>query len=221
MEMVVGILGVLKAGGAYVPLDPTYPAERLAFMVEDSGVPVLLTQSHLLETLPPHHARVLCLDADGDLLGRGRRMRPPPWRGPDNLAYMIYTSGSTGRPKGAMLRHRGLCNLVAAQRRLFGIEDGTRVLQFSPLSFDASVWETFMALGNGGTLCLARQDRLAFGPELLRVLAEDRVNIATLPPSVLKVLGAGGPARAAHYRRGGGGLRARAGGAVGAGPALL
>ena len=200
LEMIVGILGVLKAGGAYVPLDPTYPVERLAFMLEDSGVPVLLTQSHLVAALPPHQARIVCLDTDWEQIAQYSGpaacrvlLRPTTWPGPDNLAYMIYTSGSTGRPKGTMLRHRGLCNLVAAQRKLFDIRDGTRVLQFSPLSFDASVWETFMALGNGGTLCLARQDRLAFGPELLRILAEDRVNIATLPPSVLKVLEPGLP----------------------------
>jgi amino acid adenylation domain-containing protein len=191
MEMIVGILGVLKAGGAYVPLDPTYPVERLAFMLEDSGVSVLLTQSHLAEGLPHHQARVVRLDTDWEQIvheAGPETIGPASTVGPENLAYVIYTSGSTGRPKGTMLRHRGLCNLVAAQRKLFGIADGTRVLQFSPLSFDASVWETFMALGNGGTLCLARQDRLAFGPELLSILKEDGVNIATLPPSVLKVL---------------------------------
>jgi amino acid adenylation domain-containing protein len=107
---------------------------------------------------------------------------------PGNLAYVIYTSGSTGRPKGAMLSHRGLSNLAEVQRQAYDIHAGSRILQFSPFSFDASVWETIMALGNGATLCLAPQEVLASGPELLRLLKQQRVTHVTLPPSVLTVL---------------------------------
>ncbi len=188
-ETMVGILGVLKAGGAYLPLDPTYPQERLAFMLEDAGVTVLLTQAHLRERLPAHQAQVVHLDADWGIIAQEPDEKPQSGVTPENLAYVIYTSGSTGVPKGTMLGHRGLSNLAEAQRQAFGIREGSRVLQFSPLSFDASVWETFMALANGATLCLARQEVLASGRELVRLLQEEGVTNVTLPPSVLSALG--------------------------------
>lgn len=123
--------------------------------------------------------------------GREEFAKPVHRAEPDNLAYMIYTSGSTGRPKGTMLRHRGLCNLAEAQKLAFGIQRESRVLQFSPLSFDASVWETFMALANGATLVLARQDTLASASDLLELLKEKAVTIVTLPPSVLRLFKSG------------------------------
>ncbi len=188
LEMVVGILGILKAGGAYLPLDPYYPAERLAFMLEDSGAPLLLTQAHLVDRLPAPMARVVRLDADWDIIARESSENIKGGAMADSLAYVIYTSGSTGKPKGTMLRHRGLCNLATWQQRAFDIEEGKRVLQFSPLSFDASVWETFMALRNGGALVLARQETLASAPELVALMRDKRVTTVTLPPSVLAVL---------------------------------
>ncbi len=187
LEMVVGILGILKAGGAYLPLDPTYPAERLAFMLQDSDVPVLLTQAHLVERLQAF-AKVVRLDADWGVIAQEGDENLIRGVTAENLAYVIYTSGSTGKPKGTMLRHRGLCNLATWQQRAFGIGEGSRVLQFSPFSFDASVWETFMALCNGGALCLARQETLASGPELVNLMREQGVTAVTLPPSVLAVL---------------------------------
>jgi amino acid adenylation domain-containing protein len=189
-EMVVGILAILKAGGAYLPLDPTYPDDRLAFMMEDAQISVLLTEKHLMERLSslPIPDSVLRLDADWDAIAQGSEENPVSSVTPDNLAYVIYTSGSTGRPKGTMLRHRGLCNLTNAQRRAFKIHQESRILQFSPLSFDASVWETFMALANGATLCLARQETLASGHDLVRLMNEEGVSNVTLPPSVLSVL---------------------------------
>ena len=188
MEMIIGILGTLKAGAAYVPLDPTYPKERLGFMIADAATPILLTQAHLVTELPAHEAEVIRLDEDWGHIAQESVAKPETSVQPDNLAYVIYTSGSTGRPKGAMLHHRGLSNLTAVQQQAFDIEPGTRVLQFSPFSFDASVWETFMALANGGTLCLARQEVLASGPALLDLLKQERVHIVTLPPSMLSVL---------------------------------
>ncbi len=211
-ETIVGMLGILKAGGAYLPIDPTYPADRIAFMIEDSGVQIVLTQARLVEAgswkletgsskletgswkleadgIGPQRMLVR-LDADWPDIARQPTTNIPNSQFviPNSLAYVIYTSGSTGRPKGAMLHHRGLCNLAEVQRRAFDIGPGSRVLQFAPLSFDASVWETFMALANGGTLVLARQEVLASGPDLLRLLRDQRVTTVTLPPSVLAVL---------------------------------
>jgi amino acid adenylation domain-containing protein len=128
------------------------------------------------------------LDADWDEIGTLSPDDLPAAGGPDNLAYCIYTSGSTGRPKGALLRHRGLCNLADVQARAFDIRPGKRILQFSPFSFDASVWETVMALRSGATLVLARQAALASGAELLRLLQEAHITTVTLPPSLLAVL---------------------------------
>jgi amino acid adenylation domain-containing protein len=157
-------------------------------MIADAATPILLTQAHLVTELPAHEAEVIRLDEDWGHIAQESVAKPETSVQPDNLAYVIYTSGSTGRPKGAMLHHRGLSNLTAVQQQAFDIEPGTRVLQFSPFSFDASVWETFMALANGGTLCLARQEVLASGPALLDLLKQERVHIVTLPPSMLSVL---------------------------------
>ncbi len=188
LEMVVGILGTLKAGGAYLPLDPFYPRERLAFMLGDSQVPVLLTQAHLEEWLPEHEARVVRLDADWTEIAQESTENPESEVAAENLAYVIYTSGSTGVPKGTMLQHQGLSNLTDVHRRNFGVGEGSRVLQFSPFSFDASVWETFMALRNGATLCLAPQEQLVPGSGLAQLLREAGITVVTLPPSVLAVL---------------------------------
>src|SRR6185295_7859126 len=105
LELIVGLLAILKAGGAYVPIDPSYPRERLAWLLADSRVSVVLSQGRLMGSLPEHNARVLLVD--GCLQAESAQ---PHWAsgvGPDNLAYIIYTSGSTGRPKGTMNTHRG------------------------------------------------------------------------------------------------------------------
>ena len=103
LEMIVGLLGILKAGGAYVPLDLEYPQERLAFMLADSQVAVLLTQAHLLTRLPECRAKVVCLDSEWDFIAQQSQQKPVSGVSPENLAYVIYTSGSTGQPKGVMI----------------------------------------------------------------------------------------------------------------------
>ncbi len=188
LEMVIGILGVLKAGGAFVPIDPTYPPERVAFMLQDSHVTVLLTHSFLVDQLPEHHARVVALDREWAEVDRENAEPPRVATVPENLAYVIYTSGSTGKPKGTMLAHRGLINLAQAQQEAFDIQVGKRILQFSALSFDASVWELVMALLNGATLVLTGRENIVTGQGLLQVLRDARITTVTLPPSVLAVV---------------------------------
>jgi amino acid adenylation domain-containing protein/thioester reductase-like protein len=188
LEMVVGMLGVLKAGGAYLPLDPAYPKPRLAFMLADAQVPVLLTQQRMVAGLPSHEAQVICLDADWSVIARERVENPTTGATPDNLAYVIYTSGSTGKPKGVLLAHRGTCNLVMAQIRAFDVRPGSRILQFAPFGFDASVSEVFTTLLAGATLCLSTHDSLLPGPALTRLLYDLKVTTVTLPPSSLAVL---------------------------------
>ena len=186
LEMVVGILGILKSGGAYVPLDPVYPQDRLTFMLEDSQVPVLLTQKHVASGLPAHKAHTICLDSDWPLIA-GENTENPDSHGltPENLAYVIYTSGSTGRPKGTLIAHRGLCNVAYRQIQRFQLGVGDTVLQLASLSFDAAVFEFSVALASGARLCLGRRESLLPGPNLLKVLQEYDVSFVLFPPSAL------------------------------------
>ena len=190
LEALVGIVAVLKAGGAYVPIDPAYPRERVAFMLQDAGASVVLTQGRLLPSLPSLATapRVVLLDDDRDAIARCSDRDPPPTAGPDDLAYVIYTSGSTGRPKGTMLTHRGLTNLARTLSERFAVEPGSRVLQFASLSFDASVWEIVMALVPGATLILGTRAEMMPGPGLLDLLRTEEVTMALFPPSALAAL---------------------------------
>src|SRR5262249_31355475 len=119
LEMLVGLLGVLKAGGAYVPLDPASPHERLAFMLEDSQTPVLLTHQRLVTGLPTSRARVVCLDTDWATIARMDETNPCRRTPSDNLAYVIYTSGTTGRPKGVMIPHSAICHFLLHMQTMF------------------------------------------------------------------------------------------------------
>ncbi|HEX8474860.1 MAG TPA: amino acid adenylation domain-containing protein [Pyrinomonadaceae bacterium] len=190
LEMLVCVLGVHKAGGAYMPLDPTYPAARLAAMLGETGARVVLTERRLWESvgLTLDTGEVVCLDEDVEAIASEAVENLPDGATADNLAYVIYTSGSTGRPKGVAVEHRGLCNLVAAQTRGFGITCKSRVLQFASLSFDASASEIFMALANGATLCLTPRDTLVSLPSLAMLLCEQSITTVTLPPAVLSLL---------------------------------
>jgi len=188
LDLIIGILGVMKAGGAYVPLDPAYPRERLAFMLEDAQVKVLVTQSHLVERLPQDCAGVVRLDRERELIARGSEKNPPTSPSPGDLAYVIYTSGSTGRPKGVMVEHRGLSNLMESQMRAFDLSPDSQILQFASLSFDASIFEIAMWLRAGATIHLASQDSLIPGPDFIQLLREQAITNVTLPPSALAVL---------------------------------
>src|SRR5215204_3090192 len=188
VEMVVGLLGILKAGGAYLPIDPSYPLARIAFMLEDAGVTVLLTQEKLTEVLLGYGGKIVYLDSEWEQIGACSNENLPQQVSPDNLAYVIYTSGSTGLPKGVLIEHRNVCNLAQAQIEIFGIHSGSRTLQFSSISFDASVWEIFSTLFAGATLCLGTKEDMLPGAGLITLLSAQAISIVTLPPSVLAVL---------------------------------
>ncbi|HEX5324358.1 MAG TPA: amino acid adenylation domain-containing protein, partial [Capsulimonadaceae bacterium] len=153
LEMVTGLLGVLKAGAAYVPLDPSYPAERLAFMLEDSHTPLLLTQRSLRDRLPGDAAKIVCLD-DRALFDKESAENPSSGVAPENLAYVIYTSGSTGRPKGAMIRHQGLTNYLTWASACYPLAEGKGSPVHSSLSFDLTVTSLLPALLTGKTAWL-------------------------------------------------------------------
>ncbi|MFH9550555.1 amino acid adenylation domain-containing protein [Streptomyces sp. NPDC017435] len=187
-DLVVGLLGILKAGGAYVPLDPAYPADRLAYMLADSALPVLVTQEHLLAKLPAHDAAVVLLDAHAEEIAARPATAPDAAPDVDHAAYVIYTSGSTGRPKGVVVTHRGTRNLADAQTGAFGIAPGDRVLQFASISFDAAFADLAQTILSGATLVLAPADRLMPGPALTVLTTEHAVTHLTLPPTALTVL---------------------------------
>jgi amino acid adenylation domain-containing protein len=188
VEMVVSVLAVLKSGAAYLALDPAYPSDRLAFMLEDSGVSLLLSNTTLTARLPRHSAKVIEVDSNGDILSGHPESNPDSVVNPNHLAYVIYTSGSTGKPKGVLVEHHGWCNVAEAQIKTFGLVSGMRVLQFASLSFDASAFEFSMAWGSGGALCLGTQDQLLPGPNLAKMLSNSAVEVVTLPPTALGAL---------------------------------
>ena len=153
LQMVVGLLGILKAGGAYLPLDPGYPPERLAFMLEDSRAPVLLTQSALVDELPAYGLRIVELDTDWPAIARQPASAPPNTITPHNTAYVIYTSGSTGTPKGVVVDHRNIVRLVRETNYVALTADDV-VLQLAPLAFDASTLRSGARCSIGATLAV-------------------------------------------------------------------
>ncbi|WP_159052119.1 non-ribosomal peptide synthetase, partial [Streptomyces niveiscabiei] len=188
VDQVCAVLGVLKAGATYVPVDPAYPADRIAYMLGDSAVPLVLTRRdlapsgvHALLLDDPETIRVL---AEQETTDPG--VRVPPSAG----AYVIYTSGSTGRPKGVVVTHAGVAGLLAAQVERLDVGPGARVLQFASPGFDASWWELCMALLSGAAL-VVDESQEEWGDRLGRVVAESGVTHATLPPALVAALDEG------------------------------
>ena len=191
VEMVVALLGIMKAGGAYLPLDPEYPSQRLQYMLADAQVGLVLTTERLLEQLPVHWGCTIVLEEEAEAIARESSENPAAMIEAENLAYVIYTSGTTGQPKGVMVTHGGLRNLAAAQVESFGIAGSARVLQFASLNFDASIFELCLALCQGAALHLASREQVLVGSTLRELLVRQEISVVTLPPSVLKQLGAG------------------------------
>ena len=186
VELVAGLLGVLKSGGAYLPLDPEYPADRLAFMVEDAAVPVVLVLDRLRDVLPRTDARILVLDDEAEWADQPTQ-RPTPTAGAGNLAYVIYTSGSTGRPKGVPNTHRGIVNRLDWMQKKYRLDGDDAVLQKTPASFDVSVWEFFWPLQTGARIVLAKPGGHKDAGYLRDLLVAERVTTAHFVPSMLTV----------------------------------
>jgi amino acid adenylation domain-containing protein len=182
-EAIIALLAVLKAGGAYVPLDPASPAERLAYVLEDSGAELVVTDGEMEEFLPPGAPPVVRVDGDAHAGEPTHAFKSGV--GPDNLAYVIYTSGSTGRPKGVLVQHGGVINSIEAFIRVLRITEDARVLLFAPLHFDSSVLDVFTALCAGAELVVASREDLAPGAPLIELLRRQRVTHAKFTPSAL------------------------------------
>ncbi|MDP2625480.1 MAG: amino acid adenylation domain-containing protein, partial [Candidatus Rokubacteria bacterium] len=187
-EMFVALLGILKAGGAYLPLDPTYPPERLRFMLEDAAPAVLLARQCLADGVPGSGARLLCLDADREAVAAQSGAPLDAVAGPHTLAYVIYTSGSTGRPKGVMIPHRAVCNFLHWTTGALTLTAEDAVLQHTPLNADISVWEIFATLQSGARLVVARPGGHRDTAYLVRLIAEQKVTLLQIVPSLLHAL---------------------------------
>ncbi|MEF2079725.1 non-ribosomal peptide synthase/polyketide synthase [Pseudomonas aeruginosa] len=184
IEMVVALMAILKAGGAYVPVDPEYPEERQAYMLEDSGVQLLLSQSHLKLPLARGVQRI-DLDRGAPWFEDYSEANPDIHLDGENLAYVIYTSGSTGKPKGAGNRHSALSNRLCWMQQAYGLGVGDTVLQKTPFSFDVSVWEFFWPLMSGARLVVAAPGDHRDPAKLVELINREGVDTLHFVPSML------------------------------------
>jgi amino acid adenylation domain-containing protein len=187
-SMLVALLGTLKAGGAYVPLDPIYPAERVAFVLEDAGTPVLLTQQELLNELKPMSARLVCLDRDWPEIAGEKTDHPIVNVRSNQLAYVMYTSGSTGKPKGVQIEHKPLINFLLSMRREPGLNAQDVLLAVTTLSFDIAGLEMFLPLICGARVIIVPWQTTADGEALIRTVENHKVSAMQATPATWRLM---------------------------------
>jgi amino acid adenylation domain-containing protein len=187
LDMIVGLLGIVKAGGAYVPLDPTYPQDRLAHILSDANLTVVVTQEKLQSILPGHSAEVICLDTGWDAIAQEPDTNPTSSVTARNLAYIIYTSGSTGKPKGVLIEHRGAVNTNVDINRRFGVHAGDRVLAVCSLNFDLSVYDIFGLLGIGGTVVLPKPSIAPDLQDWMTLMDRHQITVWNSAPPVMQM----------------------------------
>lgn len=188
LELVIGLLAVLKAGGAYVPLDPSYPQERIGWIAEDTQLSVVLTQEALVERIPVKTAHLLCLDRDRELLAAHSETNLETVVKPTDLAYILYTSGSTGRPKGVEIPHRAIVNHMLWMIQAYPLDRTDKILQKTPIGFDASVWEFWAPLLSGAQLVMARPGGHRDSGYLVGAVKEQGITVLQLVPTMLGLL---------------------------------
>jgi len=187
LEMVVGLLAVLKAGGAYVPLDPNYPQERLSYLLEDTGVKVIITAESLRGLLGEYRGIVVALDTDWPAISQESQNNCDSGVTGENLAYVIYTSGSTGKPKGVMNNHKGIRNRLLWMQDTYQLTKSDGILQKTPFSFDVSVWEFFWPLLAGATLVVAKPEGHKDSTYLIQLIQKQQITTLHFVPSMLRV----------------------------------
>ncbi|MBE7383125.1 MAG: amino acid adenylation domain-containing protein [Leptolyngbya sp. SIO1E4] len=192
LEMVVGLLGILKAGGAYVPLDPDYPAERLAYILDNSRATALITTHQLAARLPSVPKHLICLEDDQALIATYSRDDFPANVQPDNLAYVIYTSGSTGNPKGVQICHRSLVNFLCSMQVTPGLTDADVVLAVTTLCFDIAALEIYLPLIVGAKTVIASRDVAIDGKRLAAELERSGATVMQATPATWQMLLAAG-----------------------------
>src|SRR5688572_18505687 len=188
LRMVVGLLGILKAGAAYVPLDERYPAERLSFMLKDSGARVLLTEERLLEKLPGYDGRIVYLDAEWNNISQCSAENLGHKVTNEQPGYVIYTSGSTGQPKGVEVSHRAVVNLLNAMLSKTSLNDNDTMLAVTTLSFDIAATEIYLPLIAGGRVVIASREVASDGMQLARLLASSGATVMQATPATWRML---------------------------------
>ena len=190
LDLIVGLMGILKAGGAYVPLDPLFPKERLAFMLQDAQVAILLTEDKVFESMLAlsSAARVICLNRDWEKIAQERNDNPPTDVRSDDLAYAIYTSGSTGRPKAVHVSHRSVVNCLYSIRHTVGLSENDNFLALTTISFDIAALELFLPLLSGARVALASRDEVLDGKQLANRLASSAATVMQATPSTWRLL---------------------------------
>jgi amino acid adenylation domain-containing protein len=188
LDTAIGILGILKAGGAYVPLDPAYPQERLAYMLADSQVPILVTVGAVASSFAAYSGTVVCLDRDLPQISQHSQTNPVCTVTPDNLIYIIYTSGSTGKPKGVQLTHANVGRLFAATQEWYQFDEDDVWTMFHSYAFDFSVWELWGALIYGGRVVIVPFEVSRSPQEFYELLAREQVTVLNQTPSAFRQL---------------------------------
>ncbi len=188
LEMLIAMLAVLKAGGAYVPLDPSYPPERLAFMMEDAELPILLTEQAQLDKLPQHSAQAVVLETDWDAIAQQSPENLESDTAGDNLAYTIYTSGSTGKPKGVQVLHGGVVNFLSSMGQEPGLSAQDTLLAVTTISFDIAVLELFLPLVVGAHIVLVSREVASDGARLAQAMADSGTTFMQATPATWRLL---------------------------------
>jgi amino acid adenylation domain-containing protein len=188
LNMLVAFLAILKAGGVYVPLDPALPKERLAYILSNSQVSVLLTQKNLVTELPEQETYIVCLDADLEKISKQNDLNPLNVLRSDNLAYVIYTSGSTGMPKGVAIEQRGMLNHLYAKVWDLQLTEHDAVAQTAPQSFDISVWQLLVAFLVGARVHIFSDSIVRNPAKLLEKIAQQEISILEVVPSLLQMM---------------------------------
>ncbi|MFL0809495.1 MAG: amino acid adenylation domain-containing protein [Agarilytica sp.] len=186
--MGIGTLGIFKAGGVYVPLNPSYPDDRLAHMVQDTELEIILTHEVIEQHLPKHSAKVICLDRDKEKILTQNKVNPPLLEDVDAPAYVLYTSGTTGMPKGILVNHLSFRNMALAHKKFNLLDESHRILQFASISFSISLWGSYMAWLSGATLYQVNDEEAMPGDALYRLLDEVKISMVSWPVSLLAVL---------------------------------
>ncbi len=188
LELVVAIFGILKAGGAYLPLDAEYPQDRLAYMLENAQVAAVVTQPHLGDMLAQTAAPIVVLDAACTSIADEAMTAPDVEVDSEQAAYVLYTSGSTGRPKGVVIPHRAICNHMLWMQSAFPVNASDAILQKTPFSFDASVWEFYAPLLAGGRLVVAQPGGHRDAAYLAETIRNEHVTVLQCVPTQLRML---------------------------------
>lgn len=187
LDLAIAILAIFKAGGVYVPLEPTYPQERLAYILTDASVAVLLTQTTLTDLLPTIPTQIVDLD-NNHLLSQQPQTAPLCQIKPQNLAYIIYTSGSTGQPKGVLIEHLGLLNHLYAMIANLNLKENDAIAQTAPIGFDISIWQILNLLLVGGKVHIFPHDIVRDPVQLLEQIDRQEISILQIVPSLLKMM---------------------------------